>query len=186
MKISIFLRSILLISLVFFISISTYAKSGAASSDNELQQVTFAERAITIELTRALSASNRKAKEKCLSACRETGISELAIGLIGISQNNASFDALVNLLGLNLDGAGSEELIGQICLRGEKLTTRLKQFKSKKIAEHCRTMYMELQKRELANVTDVNVEQVCRSEAKIKNVQEEWVKAIKSRVSCEQ
>jgi hypothetical protein len=62
----------------------------------------------------------------------------------------------------------------------------LKQFKPKEIAHHCRTTFMELHKRELANVMDVNVEQVCRSEAEIKNVQEEWVNAIKSRVSCEQ
>lgn len=186
MRIHFFLRFILLIFSVFYLPISAYAKSGDASSVNEFQQVIFAERVIAIELTRALSASIRKEKEKCLWACPETGALELAIGLIGVSQNNASSDALVNLLGLNLDGAGSEGLSYQICLRGDKLTNRLKRFKAKEIADRCRTTFAELQKRELANVVDVKVEQVCRSETEIKKTQEEWLIAIKSRLSCEQ
>lgn len=176
----------LLLFWAVFLPLSANAQSQKASIANDAQQVSFAENVITIELARALSISIRKEQEKCILACQETGALELAIGLIGVSRSDASSDALVNLLGINLDGAGSEELNNQICFRGEKLTTRLKRFKAKEIADRCRTTFEELQKRELANIVDVKVEQVCRAETEIKKSQKEWLKAIKSRLSCEQ
>ncbi|WP_411727835.1 Imm57 family immunity protein [Methyloglobulus sp.] len=186
MKMYFFHRISLLIFLSIFLPLPANAQSLKASISNDAQQVSFAENVITIELARALSVSIRKEQEKCLLTCPETGALELAIGLIGVSRSDASSDALVNLLGLKLDGAGSEGLSDQICLRGEKLTTRLKRFKAKEIADRCRTTFVELQKRELANVVDVKVEQVCHSETEIKKTQEEWLNAIKSRLSCEQ
>ncbi len=153
---------------------------------NEARQVRFAERVITIELARALSPSVRGAREKCLTACPETGALELAIGLIGIGRSDASTDALVNLLGLRLDGAGSEELGCQILTRGRALSSRLERLQAKSLVEHCQLTFYDLRKRELADTPDVKVEQVCRSEAEVRRAQDEMLKAIKSKAMCEQ
>lgn len=186
MKGHVFFRNILFILFGFYLSMSANAQNGKATTADDARQVGFAERVITIELVRELSTSIREERNKCLLACPETGALELAIGLIGVSRSNASSDALVNLLGLRLDGAGSEELSCQIALRGDALTHRLKQFKAKQVADRCRTTFVDLRKRELASVVDVKIDQVCHTETEIKNAQEEWLKAIKSKVMCEQ
>lgn len=162
------------------------AQVGEASSENEIRQVRFAERVVTIELVRALSPQVRSERENCLLSCPETGALELAIGLIGINRSDVSADALVNMLGLRLDGAGSEELSCQILFQGQALLRPLEQFRPKQVAEHCQTTFLELRKRELVNVTDVKIEQVCRSESEIQDAQEKWLKAIKLKVGCEQ
>jgi len=184
MKKQIFFLAILFIG--FGLSVPIAAQTEQALAANEVRQVSFAERVITIELVRALSPSIRESREKCLQACPETGALELAIGLLGVSRSDIAADTLVNLLGLRLDGAGSEELSCQILLRGKALSHRLKQFQARQVAEHCQSTFMELRKRELANLTDVKIEQVCRSESEIQNSQAEWIKAIKSNAMCEQ
>jgi len=164
---------------------SAIAQVGPAAA-NEVRQVRFAERVITIELARALSLSVREAREKRQGACPETGALELAIGLIGIGRSDVSADALVNLLGLRLDGAGSEELSCQILVRGRALSRRLAQLRARQLVDHCSSAFLELRKRELANVSDVRVEQMCRSEAEVRSAQAELLKAVKSKVMCEQ
>ncbi|MHA6844621.1 Imm57 family immunity protein [Ralstonia syzygii] len=167
-------------------SMSLAAAQGVtAEAANEARQVRFAERVITIELARALSPSVREAREKCLTACPETGALELAIGLIGIGRSDTSADALVNLLGLRLDGAGSEELTCQVLTRGHALSNRLARLQAKPLVEHCQSIFYDVRKRELADTSDVKVEQVCRSEVEIRRVQDEMLKAIKSKAACE-
>lgn len=166
--------------------LSAAAQAGQTAAVNEVRQVQFAERVITIELVRALSLSVREAREKCLMVCPETGALELGIGLIGISRSDAASDALVNLLGVRLDGAGSEELNCQILIGGAVLSRRLERLRTGQVADHCQSTFLELRKRELANVSDVKVEQVCRSEAEIRSVRDELLKAVKSKVMCEQ
>lgn len=165
---------------------STAAQTGREAAENEIRQVRFAERVITIELARALSLSVRDAREKCLIACPETGALELGVGLIGVSRSNVASNALVNLLGLRLDGAGSEELNCQILVRGTALSPRLERLPVRQVLEHCQSTFLELRKRELMNVSDVKVEQVCRSVAEIRSVRDELLKAVKSKVTCEQ
>lgn len=165
---------------------STTALGGQAATGNEDRQVRFAERVITIELVRALSHSVREAHEKCLMAAPETGAVELAIGLIGVSRSDVAADALVNLLGLRLDGAGSEELTCQVLVRGGALARRLARLQARQVVERCQSTFLELRKRELANVSDVTVEQVCRSEAEIHSAQDELLRAVKSKATCEQ
>ena len=164
---------------------SAAAQIGQAATANEIRQVRFAERVITIELARALSLSVREAREKCLMACPETGALELAVGLIGVSRSDTSADALVNLLGLRLDAAGSEELNCQILVRGRGLSSRLARLRARQVVEHCQSTFLELRKRELADASDVKVEQVCRSEAEIRSIRDELLKAVNSKVMCE-
>ncbi|WP_124950336.1 Imm57 family immunity protein [Sulfuriferula thiophila] len=153
---------------------------------NETQQVHYAERVVMNELVRALSPSMRNAREMCSTACPETGGLELGIGLIGISRSDNGTNALINLLGLRLDGAGSEELSCQILNRGNTVLRPLEKLAADRISDHCRTSFYAARKRELAQVLDIQVEQVCRSELEILSVRDELVKAIKSQVKCEQ
>jgi len=157
-----------------------------AATQNEDKQTRFAERVVAIQLVRTLSADVRTTREKCLLACPETGAVELAIGLMGVAQGKASADGLVNLLGLRLDGAGSEELSCQILIRGASVLRSLEQMQPKKILEHCQSIFTELRKRELAGVSDVKVEQVCRSEAEVRKIKDSFLKAVKSKTKCEQ
>ncbi|MFN7477062.1 MAG: Imm57 family immunity protein [Burkholderiales bacterium] len=119
-------------------------------------------------------------------ASPETESLELAVGLIGISRSDVASDALVNLLGVRLDGAGSEELNCQILIRGAALSRRLERLRTGQVVNRCQSTFLELRKRELADVSDVKVEQVCRSEAEIRSVRDELLKAVKSKVMCEQ
>jgi hypothetical protein len=164
----------------------TPIQAGQTAAANEVRQVQFAERVITVELVRALSRSVREAREKCHTACPETGALELGIGLIGVSQSNVAADALIKLLGLRLDGAGSEELNCQIFVRGKALFRQLERLQPRLVMEHCQSIFLKLRKRELANVLDVNIEQVCRSETEIATVRDELLKALKSKVTCDQ
>ncbi|WP_426398197.1 Imm57 family immunity protein [Ralstonia sp. R-29] len=162
------------------------AAQEVTAAANEARQLRFAERVVTIGLARALSPSVRAAREKCLNACPETGALELAIGLIGIARGDASADTLVNLLGLRLDGAGSEELNCQILTRGHALSSRLASVQVNSLVEHCQSTFSDLQRRELADIPDVDVGQVCRSEVEVRRAQAELLKAINSHVMCEQ
>lgn len=182
-------RIVLILSFAMLAGFQTplaMAQEKQTATLNEARQTRFAERVIAIELVRALSADVRTAREKCLTACPETGALELAIGLMGIGQGKASAETLVNLLGLRLDGAGSEELSCQILIRGRSVSRPLEQLQSRQIAEHCQSLFSELRKRELAGVSDVKVEQVCRSEAEVRRVQDTFLKAVKSKTLCEQ
>lgn len=184
MKHTFFCKAIVLIC--FSCLSSAISKADEASSANEIRQLQFAENVITIELARALSHSMRSVREQCRLACPEIGALELAIGLIGLSRTAASNTALVNLLGLRLDGAGSEELSCQLLIRGRALSRGLKQIQAREVAEHCQSTFLELKKRELANVTDVTSGQVCRSETEIQKAQDEWYTAIELKEKCEQ
>lgn len=162
-----------------------------ASSDqsitlNEERQVAFAERVVTIELVRALSPAIRGAKEKCGDACADTGAAELAIGLMGVSRGEASARALVNLLGVRLDGGGAEERGCQMLNRGPDTARYLKQLKPGEVVKYCRSNFLALRKREIAGITDVTVEQVCHSESEISNARNEFLKAVTADVACEQ
>lgn len=174
------------IALMSYCLSSAVAQASGATIKNEVRQLRFAERVIAIELVRSLSLAAREAREKCLAACPETGALELGVGLIGVSRSDAASDALVNLLGLRLDGAGSEELNCQILVRGAVLSRRLERLPVQKVVEYCQSTFLELRKRELVNVSDVKAEQVCRSEVEIRSVREELLKAIKSKVTCDQ
>jgi hypothetical protein len=162
----------------------TAAKGLTAADANEARFLRFAEQLIIIELTRGLSHSVRQARERCPGTCLETEATELVIGLIGANRSGAAADALVNLLGLRLDGAGSEELGCQIVTRGTALLSRLANLQAKSVAEHCQSIFHELKKRELRDITDVEVEQICRTEAEILKSKDEFLKAIKSKRDC--
>jgi hypothetical protein len=152
---------------------------------NDVRQVRFAERVITNELVKALSHAVRDARGKCSLGCGETGAVELAIGLVGVSRSDVAADALVNLLGLRLDGAGSEELSCQILTRGKTILRRLERLKPADAVSHCQTGFVDLRRRELAQILDVKVEQVCRSEVEVRSILDELMGAIRSKSPCE-
>lgn len=152
---------------------------------NDVRQVRFAERVITNELAKALSPAVRDARGKCSLGCEEAGAMELAIGLIGVSRSDVAADALVNLLGLRLDGAGSEELSCQILTRGKTILRRLERLKPADAVSHCQTGFVDLRRRELAQILDVKVDQVCRSEVEVRSIRDELMGAIRSKSPCE-
>lgn len=156
------------------------------ATTNEDRQIRFAERVIAIELIRALSPIVRTAREKCPIAIHETGALELGIGLIGVGRSDASADGLINLLGLRLDGAGSEELNCQILARGAAISPRLERLRVAQVVDRCRSTFIKLRKTVLADLIDVRVEQVCRSEAEIRSACDKLLRAVESKVMCEQ
>jgi hypothetical protein len=163
---------VLIFSIIFMLP--AFSQTLKASIDNEIRVVKFAEQEVMIDLTLALSPSVHSNGE----------IMELAIGLIGISKGDYGANALVNLLRLRLDGAGSEELSCQILTRGKPLLPRLERMNARAIAASCQTDFAQLKKRELAHVPDVTVEQVCRSEAAILSVQTDLIQSVKLKVAC--
>jgi hypothetical protein len=167
-------------------TVAAFAQDTSGLQTNDARQVDFAERVVTIELVRALSPSVRKARETCSSACPETGALELAIGLIGISRTNKGSDALVNLLGLRLDGAGSEELNCQVLIRGAPIRRRLQTLNAERIVQHCHAIFHATRKRELSQIVDVETDRVCRSEIEILSLRKEYLRAIDSKAKCDQ
>lgn len=178
------LMKVLIILILTSIMCPVFAR-GVGADAHEVRQVHFAERVIMNELVRALSPMSQKAREKCTSACPETGALELGIGLIGISRSNLGANALINLLGLQLDGAGSEELSCQILNRGTALLPGLEKLNVGHIKDQCQTSFLQARKRELSDILDVQIERVCRSEVEIRRTRDELIDAIKAKAKCE-
>jgi NAD-dependent dihydropyrimidine dehydrogenase PreA subunit len=168
------------------------AAQGITVADaNEARQIRFAEQIIITGIAREKSLSFRKTREHLLSACPENEQcwqvcpeigwgSEFAIDAIAIGKSEAAADALVNLLGLHLGSASSTSLNCQLFIRGQALSDRLERAQPKTIAERCQLAFHELKKRELRNVADVTVEQICRTEDEIRGRRDEMIAAIKS------
>jgi hypothetical protein len=160
----------------FFMTLAgnSFAQSLERTSTNQDRYVQFAERVVAIELAKALSPSVRLAKQQCGPGCAESGALELGVEMIG----------LMNLLGLRLDGAGAEELHCQILLRGRDISGLLRTLKPNAVAEHCRSLASGVMKRELATVSDVSVDQLCRSAEEVNSERGELLKAVASNAAC--
>jgi hypothetical protein len=183
-------------ALISAMSLIATAQDVSVVDANEARQIRFAEQAIIVEMTRELSLLVREIREKNLLACPEAELCqaacpgsgealELAIGLIGgIGRSDAATNALVRLLGFRLDGAGSQELDCQILTHGRALSGRLERLQAKSVVEHCQSTFYELRKRELRNISDVKVEQICCTETEIRSRRDELLEAIKSDVEC--
>jgi hypothetical protein len=184
----------------FFVFILTSYTSFVVAQDmtiadkDEARQLDFAERVIVGEMIQGLSLSAQRTRENILKTCNETReqcwsicpppagyASELAIGMIGIGRSNTAADALVNLLALRLDGAGSEEVSCQILIRGRTLLSRLERLNAKSLVERCQSTFHKLR---LKSISDVKVEQICRTEDEIRGRRDEYLEAIKSDVGC--
>lgn len=163
-----------------FIATSSYAKADA--TPHEIEQVRFAERVVVTELARGLSLSQRKICESVESVCPETGAMALAITLIGMSRSDAGRNALINLLGLKLDGEAAEERSCQILLGGRFLLSRLKNLKVTSIHRHCHEIFLASG---IPKFSDVTVDQVCATESEILAHRDAYVKAIGSKATCD-
>jgi len=102
--------------------------------------------------------------------------------LIAINRSDAAAEALVNLLGLRLDGAASEELSCQIIIRGSALSSRLERLQAKSVVESCQSTFYGLRMRD---VTDVKVERICRTEDDVRKDRDRMLMAIKSKAVCD-
>src|SRR5688500_10889687 len=92
------------------------AQSTGARATNEARLVEFAEAIVMVELVQDHSEVVGRERQKCMVGCGESGAMELAIGMIGLARGPRGSRVLLNLLGLNLDGAASSELNCQILL----------------------------------------------------------------------
>jgi len=170
---------------------------------NEANQIRFVEQAIVSVMIRGLSRSVQETHKKLLQACpeTETGLCQavcsypshpigsgsaikFTIRLIGLARGDAATDVLVNLLGLRLDGTDSEELRCQALIRGRPLISRLERLQAKSVLKHCQSTFYDLQKRGLGSISDVKVEQICRTEAEIRGRRDEFLEAIKLGAEC--
>jgi hypothetical protein len=171
------------------------AQGITAADKNEARQVHFAEQIIIGEMIHGLSLSTRRTRENILKTCNETREQcqsacpfptyyalELAIGTIGIGRSEAAANALVNLLALRLDAAGSEGVGCQIATRGRSLLGRLERLDAKSLAEHCQLTFHKLRPK---TISDVKVEQVCHTEEEILEIRNLWLDAFKSDVELE-
>jgi hypothetical protein len=177
----------------------TAAAQGATAADaREAYLMRSAELGIVSDMARVLSRSVQETHEKLLRACPETetglcqavcphpiasgGVIEFTISFIGLVRSDAAADTLVNLLGLRLDGGGSEILSCQILIHGRALLSRLERLEAKSLAEHCQSNFYEL--KGLRAISDVTVDKMCRTEAEILRRRDEFVEAIKLDTEC--
>jgi hypothetical protein len=175
------------------------AAQGATAADTrEASLMRSAELTVIYEMARGLSRSVQETHEKLLRACPETetglcqvvcphpvgsgGAIEFTIDFIGLVKSDAAANALINLLGLRLDGGASEGLSCQILIHGRALLNRLERLEAKSLAEHCQSNFYEL--KELRAISDVTVDKMCRTEAEILRRRDEFVEAIKSDTEC--
>ena len=163
----------------------SHAQEPQNLAENETVQVAFAERVVMIEVARGLSKSLREVRDKCSYFCHESSAIDLGLALIGICDSNSCSDALVRLLGLRIDAEPSEFLQCQITLRGPSLMPYLKKLDGRDIKERCKAKFIELKKRELAQVFDVQYEDICISEEKINKSRDDLIEAIKAGRKCE-
>lgn len=158
---------------IHFSSINAQPTKDAITNEDRL--IKAAEKTVFIELARSSSPSIQGGG----------GALEIAIGLIGIGRSDTASKALINLLGVSLDGAGSEERTCQFLNRGKPLLRNLEHMKVEEVVKHCQTMFSELRMRELSQVNDVNINDVCSSADSIRKAREDFISAIKSKTLCE-
>lgn len=144
------------------------------------REAEFASRSIIYDLAVQTSPSVRKARERCHTYCGdEGGDMEMAIGLLGIGGRTTT-QSLLNLLSIQLDAGVAEERECQIAKRGKALVPALTRLNSVQASSWCQQTFHDLRKRELANLHDVTVQQVCRASAEIEADRKEWIAALQS------
>lgn len=131
-------------------------------------------------LTLEKSPSVRVARERCQDYCSDHGGGiEVAIDLLGIG-GPATTDSLLDLLAVQLDAGGAESRSCQIAKRGKALVPALRKFDPVKASQWCGTTFNRLRQRELSEVNDVPVEQMCRPATEVDSDRQEWIAALGS------
>lgn len=131
-------------------------------------------------LTLERSSSVRAARDRCRDYCTDYGGGiEVAIDLLGIG-GNATTDSLLDLLALELDAGAAESRSCQIAKRGKPLIGALKRFDPAKASQWCVATFDRLRQRELSEVNDVPVEQMCRPAAEIRADGQGWITELES------
>ena len=144
------------------------------------REAEFASRLVVNDLALLTSPSVRREREHCRNYCGDEGGNiEMTIGLLGVG-GHATTQSLLNMLSVRLDAGGAEERECQIAKRGKALVPALKQLNATQASSWCHQAFRDLRKRELANLNDVSVEQICRPPAEVEADRKEWIAALNS------
>ena len=140
----------------------------------------FAARYVVNDLALLQSPSVRREREHCRNYCGDEGGNiEMTIGLLGVG-GHATTPSLLNLLSVRLDAGAAEERECQIAKRGKALIPSLKQLNSTQASGWCNQAFHDLRERELANLNDVSVGQICRPSAEVETDRKKWIAALRS------
>jgi hypothetical protein len=165
--------------------IAAACQPAKAIARNESELVKFAEKVIITDIILELSERVREERHKCALGCGASSAMELAIGTIGLAKGEAGATALMNLLGVRLDGGAAYTLSCQILLRRSQLQRRLKHFPARRAVHYCHASYAEAMSLALREVHDVPVTQVCSTEAQFEQKKADLLSAFRSRSQCE-
>jgi hypothetical protein len=126
------------------------------------------------------SQSVRTAREHCENCFIDHGGSaEVMVGLLGMG-GAPTTDSLLNLLALQLDAGLSESRSCEFAKRGSSLIPALKKLDSADASRWCQTTFSRLRQHELSEVSDVSVDQICRSPTEIDADRIGWIAALQS------
>lgn len=126
------------------------------------------------------SQSVRAARENCGNFCGDHGAGiEVAIDLLGAGQD-ATTKGLLDLLAVQLDAGPAESRSCQIAKRGRTLAPALRTFDASQAADRCKATFNRLRQRELSEIKDVTIDQICRPAEEIAAERRDWINALKT------
>lgn len=132
-------------------------------------------------LTLETSPSARASREHCRNHCGDNGAGiEVAVDLLGAG-GQATTGSLLNLLAVRLDAGPSESRSCQIAKRGKAIIPALRKLAASSASQWCQTTFNRLRKRELADIKDVPIGDICRPAKAIDAERREWLAALQSR-----
>lgn len=176
------LKGSLTIGLVGFLSTAVCYAATDWEAPNEAE---FAARLILSEWTKQISPSARSVREGCGGKCADGGAGiEMGIGLLGVGGERTTPEMLY-LLSIKLDAAASEEMHCQFLNRGEQIVPHLRSLNAARTSSWCHDTFGEARKRELSEISDVPVQQVCSSPPEIREKRDELLSALKTGQGCE-
>jgi hypothetical protein len=157
-----------------------------AASDEAPGSVDYAAGYIIYDLAQRSSPSVQAIRARCRdpksysNRCDDNGTSmEAIIGLLGAG-GDATTQGLLKLMAIQLDAALAEERECQIGKRGKRLLPVLRSYDANRAAKWCQAEFDALRKRELSDVTDASVAEICRPADEIERDRRQWIKAFEA------
>ncbi|HFK6384701.1 TPA: Imm57 family immunity protein [Escherichia coli] len=128
------------------------------------EQAIIAKRVIMTELAYSRSKSLNEKRQDCTPGffCGLT-IIDLAMGSLGTNKNAAATEALIDLIVTTVDAGASEDLDCAIIFHGYEILPLLEKFNINDRIERCKMDFFELKRRELRQVSDITVSDVCNT-----------------------
>lgn len=182
---------------VFMIGIHQYAiasdgfKNGnVIANEYSGDQAIMAKRVIMTELAYSRSKSLNEKRRDCTPGffCGLT-IMDLAMGSLGTNKNAIAIEVLIDLIVTTVDAGASEDLDCAIIYHGYEILPQLEKFNVNDRIKRCKADFYELRKRELRQVPDITVSDVCNTGAlNLKDINDRvsgLIHAIRVRDVCE-